>query len=285
MPEHRDRDVAGIVAQVSTGVRAASSRRGPRRRTCRSARRGRAWRPRRCSRRGRAATWSAPAPVRPVAGVGDDDDVRCELGSVGGRSVANVGEPTSSSPSTKTVTPTPSSSPSTRSAPTWATIPALSSAAPRPYNRPSRSTGSNGGLSQAASSPAVDVVVGVQQDGRRTGRAGRWATTAGAPRGTVSTWTSSDARPRAGAPRRRRRSRRRAPGRTRRWTRSGSGRGPRGRRAVRRTRTRSWTAGRPWRSPGEDGEDRKGGQTSVTDRHRYSTTLAGCSDAATTPSP
>ena len=69
---------------------------------------------------------------------------------------AKVGDPTSSSPSTKTVTPSPSSarwSPSTRSAPTWAMTPALSSAAPRPYRRPSRSVGTNGAERQSASSP------------------------------------------------------------------------------------------------------------------------------------
>ena len=47
-------------------------------------------------------------------------------------SATSVGEPISSSPSTNIVTPTGSSSPCTRSAPRWATMPALSSAAPRP---------------------------------------------------------------------------------------------------------------------------------------------------------
>ena len=69
----------------------------------------------------------------PVAGVGDDDDVGARAGRGGrpGRARA-TSEPTSSSPSTKTVRCTGRSSPNTRAAPRWATIPALSSAAPRP---------------------------------------------------------------------------------------------------------------------------------------------------------
>ena len=46
-------------------------------------------------------------------------------------------------------------------------IPALSSAAPRPYSRPSRSTAVNGSDSHSAGSPGrLDVVVGIEQDGR-----------------------------------------------------------------------------------------------------------------------
>ncbi len=48
------------------------------------------------------------------------------------RSAGRVSEPTSSSPSMNIVTLTGRSSPNTRSAPRWAAIPALSSAAPRP---------------------------------------------------------------------------------------------------------------------------------------------------------
>ena len=47
-------------------------------------------------------------------------------------SAGRVSEPTSSSPSMNIVTLTGRSSPKTRSAPRWATMPALSSAAPRP---------------------------------------------------------------------------------------------------------------------------------------------------------
>ena len=67
-----------------------------------------------------------------------------------------VTEPTSSSPSMNMVTFTGRSSPKTRIAPRWAAMPALSSAAPRPYRRrplsESRSVGSNGGLSHSAGS-------------------------------------------------------------------------------------------------------------------------------------
>ena len=69
------------------------------------------------------------------------------------RIVGSESEPISSSPSTKIVTPTGRSSPCARRAARWAITPALSSAAPRPYSRPSRSVGSNGGLSHSASSP------------------------------------------------------------------------------------------------------------------------------------
>ena len=48
------------------------------------------------------------------------------------RMVGSESEPISSSPSTKTVTPTGSDPACARSAATWAMIPALSSAAPRP---------------------------------------------------------------------------------------------------------------------------------------------------------
>ncbi len=47
-----------------------------------------------------------------------------------------MGEPISSSPSTNTVTPTGGAPSCARRAATWAMMPALSSAAPRPYNRP-----------------------------------------------------------------------------------------------------------------------------------------------------
>ncbi len=69
------------------------------------------------------------------------------------RNSTNVGLPTSSSPSTKTVTPTGRSSPSARSAPRCAAMPALSSAEPRPYSRPSRSVGSNGSVDQSSRGP------------------------------------------------------------------------------------------------------------------------------------
>jgi hypothetical protein len=72
-------------------------------------------------------------------------------------------DPTSSSPSTTIFTfsgrpPPPLRQDST--AEVWTTMPALSSAAPRPYRRglssggPLRSVGSNGGLAHASSSPA-----------------------------------------------------------------------------------------------------------------------------------
>ena len=68
----------------------------------------------------------------PVAGVGDDDDVGLEPLLVVLEQAGRVSEPTSSSPSMNIVTLTGRSSPKTRSAPRWAAIPALSSAAPRP---------------------------------------------------------------------------------------------------------------------------------------------------------
>ena len=58
--------------------------------------------------------------------------------------LASDRRPDSSSPSTNTVTPTGRSSPWARIAARCAAMPALSSAAPRPYSRPSRSVGSNG---------------------------------------------------------------------------------------------------------------------------------------------
>ena len=48
------------------------------------------------------------------------------------RNASSESEPTSSSPSMNIVTPTGRSSPSARIAARWATMPALSSAAPRP---------------------------------------------------------------------------------------------------------------------------------------------------------
>ena len=89
------------------------------------------------------------------------------------RSAGRVGDPISSSPSTRTVTPTPGSLPSARSAAQCNAMPALSSAAPRPYNRPSRSTGSNGSVSHSAEvSHRLHVVVGVEQHRGRAGRTG-----------------------------------------------------------------------------------------------------------------
>jgi hypothetical protein len=64
--------------------------------------------------------------------------------------------PVSSSPSITTLTFTgrcPRARSQASTAATWTRIPALSSALPRPYSRPSRSVGSNGGLVQAATSP------------------------------------------------------------------------------------------------------------------------------------
>ena len=69
------------------------------------------------------------------------------------KKASSVGEPISSSPSTKTVTPTGSSAPWARSAARWAAMPALSSAAPRPKSRSPRSVGSNGSDSHSARSP------------------------------------------------------------------------------------------------------------------------------------
>ncbi len=73
------------------------------------------------------------------------------------RNAAKDAEPASSSPSMKRLTPrsksVPSASITARSAPTWAMTPALSSAAPRPYRRLSRTVGSNGADSHSASSP------------------------------------------------------------------------------------------------------------------------------------
>src|SRR5215472_6851229 len=67
-------------------------------------------------------------------------------------------------------------------------MPALSSAAPRPYRRPSRSLGRNGSLSQAAASPggctswcAYSRTVGAP------GGPGRWPSTAGWPPATATT--------------------------------------------------------------------------------------------------
>ena len=68
-------------------------------------------------------------------------------------------------------TPTGRSSPNARSAATCAITPALSSAAPRPYSRPSRSTGSNGSLLHwRRVAGRLHVVVRVQQHRRRAGR-------------------------------------------------------------------------------------------------------------------
>ena len=66
----------------------------------------------------------------------------------------NDGEPDSSSPSTNTVTPTGGVPPCARKAARWVAMPALSSALPRPYSRPSRSVGSNGGEFHCDASPS-----------------------------------------------------------------------------------------------------------------------------------
>ena len=69
--------------------------------------------------------------------------------------------------------PTGGASSHARSAPVWVTTPALSSAEPRPYRRPSRSTGSNGSVSHSVDRAGrLHVVVGVQQDGRGARRCG-----------------------------------------------------------------------------------------------------------------
>ena len=102
------------------------------------------------------------------------------------RNAWNDGDPISSSPSTNTVRPTPEPSGwaarCARTAARWAQTPALSSAAPRPYSRPSRSVATNGSLAQPAASPggctswwAYSRTVGAPAG------AGRRATTASAP--------------------------------------------------------------------------------------------------------
>ena len=61
--------------------------------------------------------------------------------------------------------------PCARNAARCVAMPALSSAAPRPYSRPSRSVGSNGADAHcAAVALGLDVVVGVQQHRRRASR-------------------------------------------------------------------------------------------------------------------
>ena len=78
-------------------------------------------------------------------------------------------------------------------------MPALSSAAPRPNRRPSRSVGSNGSLSQAvAVADRLDVVVGVEQHGRRAGRRGPAADHGRLPAGPDDLGRRA-ARPRAAA--------------------------------------------------------------------------------------
>ena len=102
------------------------------------------------------------------------------------RKERKVGDPASSSPSKKKVTPTPKSSPSTsssaRNEARWTMIPALSSAAPRPNSRPSISVALNGSVFQSDGSPggctswcAYSRTVGLPA------AAGRRATTAGPP--------------------------------------------------------------------------------------------------------
>ena len=65
-----------------------------------------------------------------------------------------VTRPVSSSPSITTLMPTGEAAPTARSEPACSAMPHLSSAVPRPYRRPPRSAGSNGGEVHAASSPA-----------------------------------------------------------------------------------------------------------------------------------
>ena len=60
----------------------------------------------------------------------------------------------SSSPSTRTFTVTGTSPPSARNAAAWIATPDLSSAEPRPYSRPSRTSGSNGGESHCSIGPS-----------------------------------------------------------------------------------------------------------------------------------
>ena len=153
---------------------ASSARRAPGRPTCRSARRGSACAPRRRRGPGRAGGGERRDADVPVAGVGDHDDVgaRARRGARAG-APGRVSEPTSSSPSTKTMTPTGSSSP----------------------KHPQRAeVGDDAGLvvgGAAAVEPVValgrlerrgvpvgvvalglDVVVGVEQHGRRALRPG-----------------------------------------------------------------------------------------------------------------
>ena len=67
----------------------------------------------------------------------------------------------------------PSWTPRARSAAAWIAMPALSSAAPRPYRRPCRISGSNGGrLPVGGFALGLHVVVGVQQQGGRALGAG-----------------------------------------------------------------------------------------------------------------
>ena len=64
-----------------------------------------------------------------------------------------LGDPTSSSPSMNTFTPTGGLPLKTRSAARCSATPPLSSADPRAYSLPSRSVGSNAGEVQASVSP------------------------------------------------------------------------------------------------------------------------------------
>ena len=114
--------------------------------------------------------------ARPVvAAVGDDGDVGAQQVGVSLRRAAGRNSVLhSSSPSTRTLIVTggsPSAS-SARIAAAWITMPDLSSAAPRPYSRPSRTTGSNGGVSTRRRSLGLHVVVRVQQTRRRALGAG-----------------------------------------------------------------------------------------------------------------
>jgi hypothetical protein len=90
---------------------------------------------------------------RRVAGVGDDDDVAAQGLAVLGEQRGSVGEPISSSPSRNSTTPTGGRPPNARRTARCMSTPALSSAAPRPYSRPSRSVASNGGLVHSCTGP------------------------------------------------------------------------------------------------------------------------------------
>ena len=195
------------------------------------------------STRPRSDVVRAGTPDRPVGGVGDDDDVGARAGRGGCAGTRrNVGEPISSSPSTKTVTPTGRSAPRQAERAQGAhvrhharlVVRGAAAVEPLRHARWART----GGLSQSAASPggctswcAYRSTVGAPSGaGRRRRRRAHPRPTG---RGTGSGRRAGPRR--AAAPRRRRRSRRRAPGRTRRWRRSGCGRAPRGRPAGRGT--------------------------------------------------
>ena len=83
------------------------------------------------------------------------------------RRAGRLSEPTSSSPSTNITTLTGRSSPWTRIAPRWAAMPALSSAAPRRVQPPvALGRLERRGVPVGVVVLGLDVVVGVEQDGR-----------------------------------------------------------------------------------------------------------------------